>query len=46
MLWMRIVELPEAERRDVGVGARAKMSEGDMEVRVWRVRYCFDWGFC
>jgi hypothetical protein len=35
-------EEPLAERRDVGVGARAKMSEGWAEEIVWSVRYCLD----
>jgi len=35
-------EEPEAERMWCGVAARLKMSVGWAEVRVWRVRYCFD----
>lgn len=46
--WTKREEVPEAERRVVGVGARAKMSVGWAAVRVWIVRYCFDilarWG--
>ena len=33
---------PEALRMPVGVGARAKMSVGWTESRLWTVRYCFD----
>lgn len=46
MLWMRIALEPLPERILVGVGARENMSVGEMESRVWRVRYCFDCGCC
>jgi hypothetical protein len=35
-------EAPEAEKREVGVGERAKMSVGWALSTVWVVRYCFD----
>jgi hypothetical protein len=37
-----IDEDPEAEKSDVGVDARAKMSVGWALSIVWVVRYCFD----
>jgi hypothetical protein len=42
VLWIFIEEEPLAERIDVGVGARAKMSEGWASGMVWSVRYCLD----
>lgn len=42
VLWIWRVEEPLAERRVVRVGARARMSVGCAESRVWRVRYCLD----
>lgn len=42
ILWDWRVEAPEAERMEVGVMAREKMSVGWARSRVCVVRYCFD----
>lgn len=42
VLWILRVDVPEAERIELGVTAREKMSVLCASSIVWVVRYCFD----